>query len=526
MSSTLVHVDRARVLSAARAGNIPTLLLVLYHLTGDDRWLMPPYTPTRNRGLGAHDTGGLPEAVRERVFEAVADAVISWAAGRALAITHPEPDLAARMLSIAMAEEIPVEYGRLAAAELGAAEFTARPSPPANSRPSVIIVGAGASGLALAVRLRDAGISHVIIERGDNVGGTWLRNKYPGCGVDTPSHLYSLSFFPRIWSRHFAKRDELVEYLRDLADHFGLRDAIRFGTEVLHADYNERAQRWTVRVRTADGVEHDMVADVLVSAVGLFGLQAEPIDGRARFTGTVVHSAAWPAGLELAGRRVAVVGTGASAMPIVPAIVDDVAALTVFQRSPGWVAPAENYFEPMDPGARWLFEHVPYYRRWYRLRLAWTWNDRIHPALQIDPQWPHPDRSLNAVNDAHRAYFTRYIATELPDRPDLQRAVVPDYPPYGKRMLLDNGWYRALARPHVDLVTEPVAAFTDTGLRTESGDDYDADVVVLCTGFAVHRFLAPMRVRGRAGVELHDRWATTTPPHISVSPCRGFPTCS
>ncbi len=506
MSSAVEQIDRAQVLAAARAGNIPTLLLVLYQLTGEERWLCPPYVPTRNQGLGTHDTGGLPMALQEEIYEAVADAVVDCAAGRAPKITHPEPDLAARMLSFAMGEEVPLEYGRLAAAELGADEIDAKPSAFAEKSPSVIIVGAGASGLALAVRLRDAGIPHVIIERNNDVGGTWLRNTYPGCGVDTPSGLYSLSFFPRTWSQHFAKRDEVVGYLRDLADHFGLRDSIRFSTEVLHADYDERAQHWTVRTRTADGVECDLTADVVVTAVGLFGLQTDPIGGRAQFNGRVAHSAAWPPDLDVTGRRVAVVGTGASAMQIVPAVVDNVAALTVFQRSPGWVASAENYFEPMDPNAQWLFENVPYYRQWYRLRLAWTWNDRIHPALQIDPGWQHPDRSISALNDTHRAHYLRYIASELADRPDLQRAVEPDYPPYGKRILIDNGWYRALSRPHVQLVTEPVASFTETGLRTASGDEVDVDVVVLCTGYAVHRFLAPMRLRGRGGVELHDRW--------------------
>lgn len=485
---------------------MPTLAMVLYQLTGDDRWLHPPYAPARNYGLGPNDTGGLPEAVREEIAEAVADAVTAWTEGAVAKAACPSAEKLAQMLSASMGEEVPLEYGRLAAAEFAAPELTPSPCPRPDGGPSVIIIGAGVSGLALATQLREAGISHVIVERNEDVGGTWLRNSYPGCGVDTPSHLYSLSFFPRNWSAHFGKRGELVGYLRDVADHFHLRENIRFATEALGADYDEGAHRWTVRVRTRDGHESELVGDVLVTAVGLFGLQAGDLPGRRNFAGTVVHSAAWPADLELSNRRVAVVGTGASAMQIVPAIVDRVAALTVFQRSPGWVAPAENYFEPMSENARWLFDHLPYYRRWYRLRLAWTWNDRVYQSLQVDPEWEHPERSVSAVNDAHRAYFTRYIRSELEGRPDLQRALMPDYPPYGKRMLLDNGWYAALTRSHVDVVTEPVEGFVERGLRTVSGAEYPCDVVVCCTGFAVRRFLAPMQIRGRRAQPLHARW--------------------
>lgn len=501
------RVDEARLRRAVEAGNLPTLLMVLHQLTGDRRWLRPPYLPTRNRGLGPHDSGGLPDAVRQEVLEAVVDAVSSWYSGSPVQVLDPSPALLAEMLGVAVGEPVPEEYGRLAAAELHTPELRPRPRPDPDGGPSVLIVGAGVSGLTLAVRLREAGVPHLIVERNDDVGGTWLTNRYPGCGVDTPSHLYSLSFFPRNWSAHFGKRDELAAYLSDLADHFGLREEILFGTEALGASYDEAGHRWTVRVRDRTGAERELVADVLATAAGLFARPRAPdLPGLEDFRGAVVHSTAWPADLDVTGRRVAVVGTGASAMQTVPAIVDRTAALTVFQRSPQWAAPAENYFEPIGDDARWLVEHVPFYRYWYRLRLAWTWNDRVHASLQVDPDWPHPERSLNAVNDAHREYFTRYAVAQLDGHPELQRAAVPDYPPYGKRMLLDNGWYRTLTRPHVQLVTEAVEALSSHGVRTASGAEYPADVVVLCTGFEVNNYLAPMRIRGRAGQDLHERW--------------------
>lgn len=502
-------VDRSRLRAAVEAGNIPTLLMVLHHLTGDGRWLEPPYRPGRNRGLGANDSGGLPDERRREVLDAVTDAVLAWSGGTPPAVTDPSTALLTEMFAVAMGEPVPEEYGRLALAELGAPARTPRPRPrpQAGTGQTVLIVGAGVSGMTLAVALREAGVQHVVVERNEDVGGTWLTNSYPGCGVDTPSHLYSLSFFPRAWSGHFGKRDELAGYLADLADHYGLREDILFGTEAVEARYDEAAQRWTVLVRHRDGVQRELTADVLVTAAGLFGIPIVPdLPGMDDFCGTVVHSTRWPADLNLTGKRVAVVGTGASAMQTVPAIVDRTASLTVFQRSPQWAAPAEGYFDPIDDDARWLFDNVPFYRTWYRLRLAWTWNDRVHPSLQVDPEWEHPERSLNAVNDGHREYFTRYIRSELAGRPDLQAEAVPTYPPYGKRMLLDNGWYRALTRPHVDLVTEPVTGFTADAVRDGTGALHPADVVVLCTGFQVNRFVAPLQVRGRGGADLREVW--------------------
>lgn len=504
LSST---IDRVRLRAAVEVGNVPALLMVLYHLTGDRRWLEPPYAPDRNRGLGANDSGGLPEAQRHEVLDAVTDAVAAWYEGTPVAVPDPSVGLLTEMFSVAMGERVPEEYGRLAAAELGTPARTSHPRPQAATGQSVLIIGAGVSGMALAVALREAGVHHTIVERNEDVGGTWLTNSYPGCGVDTPSHLYSFSFFPRAWSGYFAKRDELACYLAELADHYGLREDIAFGTEALDACYDEAAQRWTVRVVDREGAERRLTADILVTATGLFGIPLVPdLPGLDDFRGTVAHSAQWPADLDVTGKRVAVVGSGASAMQIVPAIVDRTASLTIFQRSPQWAAPAEGYFDPIDDDARWLFENLPFYRTWYRLRLAWTWNDRVHPSLQVDPGWEHPERSLNAVNDGHREYFTSYIRSELEGRPDLQAKAVPTYPPYGKRMLVDNGWYRSLTRPHVELVTEAVTGFTADAVRDASGALHPVDLVVLCTGFQVNRFVAPMQVSGRGGADLREQW--------------------
>lgn len=516
-------LEERRLQSAVQAANLPTLAMVTYQLTGDEHWLEDPFRPTKGAALEPHDSGGFTgEAAAELRAGAVA-AITAWSRGAEPAVTAPEPELLRRMLSTTMAEEVPTEYERLMREEMGFGPTPAAPPVPAEQIAdrgfSVIIIGAGLSGLIAAVRLRAAGVPFVVLERNDDVGGVWRTNTYPGAGVDTPSYLYSVSFFPRNWSTHFGKRDEVAAYTADMAEHFGLREHIEFGVEVDSATWDGDAQRWTV---TAAGGRR-WRAPAVISAVGLFNTPKIPdLPGMHSFAGPIFHTARWPEDLDLTGKRVAVVGTGASAMQVVPAVAERTEHLAVFQRSPQWVAPNAEYFAPVGDDVHWLMARVPYYHAWYRFRLAWVFNDRVHPSLQIDPDWEHPERSLNAVNDAHRRYFTRYLKQQLDGRPDLVEKCLPRYPPFGKRMLLDNGWYAALRRDDVELVTEPVTRITESGVETR-GQQYPADVVVLSTGFDAQHYLPGIAVTGRGGHELHDVWGTENAvAHLGIT-VPGFP---
>jgi 4-hydroxyacetophenone monooxygenase len=497
--------------TAVGIANVPTLLMVLVQLTGDLRWLDEPYRPSPGRGLTDNDTGRLPEAVQAEIRSAALEAILGWRAGAPMALSAPDEDLLLRMLSVSMGEEIPREYGAMMAADLGVASVPGQSAglqarrPPEGFR--VLIVGAGVSGLCAAVRFEAAGIPYTILEKNDTVGGTWLENRYPGCGVDTPSHLYSFSFVEHDWSHYFALRDDLHGYLERVATEFGLRRHIRLRTEVLSAAYDAQAREWEVRARTSVGTEETLRSNVLITAVGAFNRPVVPdIPGLETFEGSRVHTARWPENVDLTGKRVGVIGNGASAMQLVPAIADEVASLTVFQRTPHWVAPFEKFKRPVPEALRVLMREVPLYRMWYRLRLAWIWNDRLHPALQKDAEWAHPDRAVNAINDRHREYFTRYLEDELGDRPDLAAAVVPTYPPYGKRILMDNGWFKVLARDHVHLVPEPIAEVRSDRVLTGDGAEHPLDVLVLATGFDVVRFLASVDIRGRSGATLRETW--------------------
>lgn len=512
--------DRAALAAALRHANLPSLVPVLYQLTGDRRWLAEPYRPTRSRGMEDNDPGGFSEPVAEVIRREAAAAVLAWSAGHPPAVSAPQGDDLLELLCLAVGEDVPAEYGAMAAEDMGFAPAEPRTSLPAHTGFRVVVIGAGVSGMLAAIRLREAGIDHVVLEKNDDVGGTWLENAYPGAGVDTPSHLYSYSFAPRPWSTHFGKRDEVLAYLRDVADDHDLRAVIRFGTEVAGTTWDEARQRWTVT--TVDGETFE--GNAVITAVGQLNRPKIPeLPGLGDFAGPIFHSARWPADLDVTGRRVAIIGTGASAMQIVPAVAGRAERVTVFQRSAQWAAHNDVYFTPIDEAVTLLMEHVPFYRRWYRTRLAWNTNDRVHPSLQVDPSWEHPQRSINAVNDAHRRVFTRYLQAELEGRDDLLAKALPDYPPFGKRMLLDNGWFAALRRDDVELVTEAVAAITPTGVRGVDGTQVDADIVVLCTGFETHKLLHPIDVRGRDGGALRDRWGPdNADAHLGIN-VSGFP---
>ena len=502
----------ARVAEAVGIANIPTLACLLVQLGGDRRWIEGRFVPTRTRGLEDNDTGGLPTDTQDEIRAAAVEAIVAWMQGKAPAEPSPDDALLVEMMSVSLGENIPLEYASMIREELalgGAiAASASSPTPRAPEGFSALIIGAGISGICAAIKLAQAGVACTLLERNTRPGGVWLENRYPGAACDVPSHLYSFSFAPYDWSRFFAGRDEIHAYLEKVAADHDVLSKVRFGCEATQARYIEESAEWEVEVTRADGSTQSLRSNILISAVGAFNKPRYPdVPGIDRFAGASAHTARWPAeGLDLKGKRVLVVGNGASAMQVVPAIADEVASLTVIQRSPQWAAPFPRFKADVPEPLQWLLREVPLYRLWYRLRLSWAFNDKQYASLQKDPSWEHPERSINALNDAHRRALTDYLSRELGDRQDLLPEVLPSYPPFGKRMLLDNGWFRTLAREHVHLVTAAVTEVLPDRVRTSAGTEHEADVIIWATGFDVVNFLVPMRVFGRDGHELHEDW--------------------
>jgi 4-hydroxyacetophenone monooxygenase len=513
MTGSVDFTIDARFEEALAYANIPVLLMVLVHLTGQTSWLEEPFRPKRSGGLDDNDSGGLSAGLQREVRAAALEAILSWYHGRVpVAISQPTPELLVRMLSWSMDEPVPPEYGPMMAADLDASQrpvLPPRTARPANTseRMNAVIIGAGVSGICAALAFEREGIPYTILERNTEVGGTWWENRYPGAGIDTPNHLYSFSGIPHDWQHYFASRDELFEYLHQVASEYGVRDRIQLQTTAVSAVYDDARQVWSVSAVDARGRATDYVANILITAVGGFNTPRTPdIEGLDTFAGPVLHTARWPEDAAIDGANVAVVGNGASAMQLIPAIADRVGTLTIFQRSPQWAAPFEKFQARVPEQLRFLIGAVPLYQWWYRTRLHWTFNDRLHASLQRDPNWPNADRSLNATNDAHRRYFVRYIEAELGDRHDLVSKVVPNYPPYGKRILLDNGWYRTLLRDNVELVAEPLNRVSGNSLFTESGEEHRASTLIMATGFDVVHFLSTIDIHGRGGRRIADVW--------------------
>ena len=517
------EVNRTLLKDGIANANIPALLMVLYQMTGEATWLQEPFAPGRSPGLDDNDSGQLPDEVQTQIRTAAEEAIEAWLAGRPLAIERPTNLRLAEMLSVAMTEHVPGEYGDIVAAGMGYdLEPTAEAAIAADK--TAIVIGGGVSGICAGIELGKLGIDYTLFEKNEDFGGTWFENRYPGCGVDTPSLTYTFSCRPNDWSMYFPLRDEIEGYLLDTAREFGLYDKACFRTHVEEARWNTATDQWDVTITTPDGKRETHSADYLFSAVGILNIPKYPqIDGLDEFAGEVYHTSRWPAEADLSGKRVAVIGNGASGMQVAPAIADEVSRMTIFARSKQWAAPFPQFRKKVPEGVRYLMQVVPLYRAWLEQRLSWTFNDRVHGTLFRDPEWEHPERAVNEINDAHRRVFTRYVEEQLQDRPELIERVLPEYPPFAKRMLLDNGWFRTIKKPHVDLIPEHLAKVQGNTLFTSSGETVEADVIILATGFQTTNVLGSYDIVGREGQLLRDHWGEDNASAYLGTLVPGFP---
>src|ERR1700743_3716382 len=500
--------------SAIAEADIRCLLMVLVHMTGDQVWLEPPYKPKRDVRLIPDPDAGVPPEIQDEIRAAVVE-LFAHGAPKPV-ISDPGDELMLKMMRACLGENVAPEYAPLMREEMGFVPRDARwskcPSDEALAQHHVLIVGAGVCAIALAVSLGQLGIPYTIVEKNAELGGTWYVNRYPGCGVDTPNHSYSYSFGSRnAWTRYFCQREELLGYLKKVADEYGIRAHLRLNTQLTASRWDENKHRWVSTLKTADG-EEQFESTVLVSAIGQLNDPSRAhFKGEAEFARQILHSALWSEDIELEGKRIAVIGTGATWMQLMPSIADRVASVTVFQRTAQWARPVQGYSDPITEGAQWLLAHLPFYVQWYRFNMFWRYGDGLLPFLRKDPAWPHPERAVNKGNDRHREELTNFILAELKDRPDLIEKCVPTYPPYGKRILLDNNWFRTLTRPNVELVSDNIDRLTPNGILTADGKERAFDIIHVASGFKVTEMAARLDITGRDGRNLREKWAGDNP---------------
>jgi 4-hydroxyacetophenone monooxygenase len=519
--------DPAAALERLKAADPRILLMSLVHLTGDEGLLdrFEPHIPAQMAGVKGVVVAGMPEEMQAELRERLV-AILSQSPRPAEAPISAR--LIQRMMSVCAGERVGDEFVPFILEQAGftgtqGVDLSERARPPAGFK--VVVIGAGLSGIALGVKLGELGYDYEIIEQNPDVGGTWWINRYPGVGVDTPSHYYSYSFdINPDWPKYFSQGPVLIDYLQKAADRFGVRKNISFETTATAAVFDEKSGRWTVSVRDKAGAERDITADIFIPAMNFTCAPSIPdIKGLDRFKGRALHTARWDESLDLTGKRVAVIGTGASSMQVCTTIAPQVEHLTIFQRSRHWIVPAPLVGKDVPEDVRWALRTIPHYAQWQRFLTYWTSSDGIYPLAVMDPDWHMKDVSVSASNERRRQILLGHIQSELEGRPDLIEKVTPDYPPMGKRIILDAGWYKMLRRDNVTLDESGIAEVTEDGILTKDGQHVPLDVIVLSTGFVLRPMLPTMTVTGPGGRTLAEVWDDDDPRAYMGMLVPGFP---
>lgn len=514
----------AEIAAALEQVSIPTLLLSCVHITGDPRFIRD----FRQNGIFLNEIQGFMSEEDKARARAEALPVIADYRDRGCPQPAPLPaELVKEMMDWAACETVPDAYLGLLSEELDLDGVDPRSPAPVEraAELSVVVIGCGESGVLAGIRLAQAGIPFTIIEKNEGPGGTWWENDYPGARVDVANHFYCYSFEPNSdWGHYFAEQPELRAYFSDLVTKHGLTEHIRWGTEVTGAVWDEGDGTWTLTTRTADGAVSTLSARAVITAVGQLNRPHLPdLDGADDFVGPSFHSAAWDHSDDLTGKRVALIGAGASGFQIAPAIAEKVAHLTVFQRTAQWMFPNPMYHDAVDGGVRWALEHLPFYGRWYRFLLLWPGADKGLEAARVDPDYPDQDYAVSEINALARQMFTGWITDQVGDDDELLAKVLPDYPATGKRTLQDNGtWLKTLRRENVELDRTAIRRITPRGVETDDGVHHEVDVIVYATGFRHTDVLWPMRITGRDGTDLHALWGSKPYAYLGIT-VPGFP---
>lgn len=502
--------------------HVPALMCSLVHLTGDIELLrgdvQPHVVPMGNPNQS------ISEEATSKIVNLAVEVVSKFRDG-VLAVQSDISRHVPEMTDFITGEKLSEEYSNFAIAELAidgssAYNVSGLTSIPQDQRENfkVAIVGAGMSGILAAIRLKQAGIPFVVLEKNSDVGGTWFENRYPGCRVDSPNHVYSYSFAPKDWPQHFSDQTVLLDYFRSVAKEHDLRTSIRFQTEVTEMRYYSETARWTLNVSTEAGKEQ-LSANAVIVAVGQLNRPKLPdIEGRDKFSGPSFHSAEWDTSVEIAEKTVAVIGTGASAFQFTPHIVKQAKSVDVFLRTPPWVAINPLYQAYITDQQHWLLNNVPFYATWFRFSMFWTSGEGLLSMARRDPNWDRTRNSISEANDRLREMLTRGIETQLDDRPDLISKLTPTYPPAAKRMLIDDGeWYRALKSRTVRVVDTKIESINETGIQLVDGSKFDYDIILYGTGFHANQILYPMKIYGVDGKELRERWGDDPRAYLGIT---------
>jgi 4-hydroxyacetophenone monooxygenase len=521
-----LRVDAAELHAWVGDAELVALLAATAHVTGDLGVLRDELRPDPARMR--EPQAGYSEAQQALARQIIVDALAALPSGHRP--TRPDEQSLQAIIDFVSGVAVSERYVPLLVEELA---FDGDARAPrwhvdqfAPDRPwHVVIIGAGMSGIAAAHRCAQAGVAYTVVEKNSDVGGTWLENSYPGCRVDIQNHMYSYSFAQRAdWPFYFSPRNVLRDYFRTCAEHFGVIQNVRFDHEVIECRWNDTTCEWSLDIRDRTGTVTTITANAVISAVGQLNRPHLPaIAGRDSFQGDTFHSAQWDHDVDLIGKRVAVIGTGASSCQFVPIVAEQAAQLTVFQRTAPWLIPAERYHQPVAEGFQQLLATVPFYAEWYRFWMFWRGAEGMLPAATVDPDYPPTERAVSATNEMFRELLVAWTAALTAGDDRLRDQLTPTYPPLAKRFVVDDGsWVAALRRSNVTLISDTIERIDHGGIRTADDALHEVDVIIYATGFQASRFLTPMRVVGRDGVDLHDHWSGDARAYLGIV-APGFP---
>ena len=511
----LIEASDAVIDDAVTFADPMTLRGLLYQLTGDEVAAAIP-SAIENRGMQGM-VSGIPDPDDVALLRARAAAFLKAHRDAGAGDLVFEQGRLRRSLELVAGTAIPDSELAMWIEQL-AVDPMARgydwPQPPSDERRDafrVVVIGGGMGGLNAAVHLKRSGIPFVLIEKNGEVGGTWYENRYPGARLDTTSRNYFHSFgvnFP--CPAPFSVQAHNGAYMKWVADEFDLRDDIVFGTEVQSVTWNEASATWRIDARGPDGAR-TFEANAVISAVGFLNRPNLPeVPGRDSFGGLSLHSANWPEGLDIAGKRIAVIGSGATGYQMIPELAKQAGQLTLFQREPSWCFEAPGYLSPYPPQVNWLDRNLPWFTNFYRFRSSWLFRpDATLPRVTVDPDFDDPD-AVSGLNKAIRDACLAFMRRKLGDREDLIAQMIPSSPPFSSRPVLvdsNDNVYDALLRDTVELISAPIERITPKGIHTADGRDLAFDIIVYATGYKANEFLWPMDVRGRDGAEIGALWA-------------------
>jgi len=500
-------------LEAAVAALDPIVaLLSLIHITGD-RQLLNHYGPllegTQDQKRAAFvDFGGREQKQADPAV--VADIremlVREVKRGGEPLMRDPDPALFREMLKLALGQELPeasIEPTRQHGGFVIDTRIRKQEAlPPADFK--VLVIGAGMHGINAAIKLKQAGFAYTVLESRHEIGGTWSVNRYPGAAVDTTSILYSYSFDPNpSWTKFYPMKDEFLDYLERVADKHRIGPNIHLNTSMTVAGWDEARQLWTVKA-VRDGQEVSYEANAIILSVGVLSRPRWPnVEGMDTFDGPVLHSAAWDESVDLAGKRVAVIGTGCSGVQLTRALSEVASHVTTVQRQPDYIIPNPQALAPVPELERWAMENIPYVTQWSRTQALASQMMDMRGMMSFDKEWNEKTGGFGPLNDAITKMSLDYLASHFPDDPEMVRKLTPPYPLYAKRPILDCGYYDALKKPHVDLVEGELAAFEKDAIVLRDGTRINCDAVALATGFHLDWY-SSMDFIGRSGKTLNE----------------------